>query len=63
MIFIFPMNLALYRRKHLNFHIPVPFCENTLFMRETRIGEWSEEREIRMSVYFTNTCRIFEIKK
>ena len=52
------MNFALYSKEHN----PLILDKITLIIRETRIGNWSEEREARMSVCFTDSCKMFEMK-
>ena len=61
--FISSMNFALCSKEQLNFYNPLPLDRITLFVRETRIGIWSEEKGARMSVCLTDSCKIFEIKK
>ena len=60
--FISSLNFALRKKEQLDFHNPLILDGITLFIRETRIGSWSEEREARMLVCSTDSCKMFEMK-
>ena len=61
--FIFSTNSLFKIKELLKTHKPLPLAITCNHLRVKKIGEWSVERDTKISVFFIDSCDLLETKK
>ena len=61
--FMLIMYALFSQKKLLCFHKPFPLVSSDLLKRENIFGEWSVNKAVKTSGYFTDSCKTLDMKK